>query len=42
MFRRITMLIPLLFVLGLSGCVFFPHGGGWHDHHYDGGYYNHR
>ena len=32
MFRRITMLIPLLIILSLSGCFIFPHGGGWHDH----------
>lgn len=44
MFRRITLLIPLLALLTLSGCIVFPHGG-WHDHHYyrDGpGYYEHR
>jgi hypothetical protein len=39
MFRRITLLIPLLIMLSMSGCFFFPHGGGggWHDHRYDGG-----
>ncbi len=37
MFRRITLLIPLLALLTLSGCIVFPHGG-WHgDHHYDRG-----
>jgi hypothetical protein len=46
MLRRITMLIPLLALLSLSGCIIFPHGG-WHgSHHYDGrggpGYYQHR
>jgi hypothetical protein len=46
MFRRITLLIPLLALLSLSGCIIFPHGG-WHGgHHYDGrggpGYYQHR
>jgi hypothetical protein len=45
MFRRITLLIPLLALLTLSGCIVFPHGG-WHgDHHYDRGgpgYYQHR
>jgi len=46
MLRRITMLIPLLALLSLSGCIIFPHGG-WHGgHHYDGrggpGYYQHR
>ncbi|MGH8450852.1 hypothetical protein [Pseudomonas sp.] len=44
MFRRITLLIPLLIMLSMSGCFFFPHGGGgWHDHRYDGGHgYEHR
>ncbi|MCU1737227.1 MULTISPECIES: hypothetical protein [Pseudomonas] len=37
MFRRITMLIPLLVILSLSGCFIFPHGGGWHDHRYADG-----
>ncbi len=45
MFRRITLLIPLLALLTLSGCIVFPHGG-WHGgHHYDRsgpGYYQHR
>lgn len=45
MFRRITLLIPLLAILSLSGCIIFPHGG-WHGgHHYDRGgpgYYQHR
>lgn len=45
MLRRITLLIPLLGLLALSGCVVFPHGG-WHGgHHYDRGgpgYYQHR
>lgn len=38
MLRRITLLIPLLMTLGLSGCwMFFPpgHGGGGGGH--DGG-----
>ncbi|WP_259740232.1 hypothetical protein [Pseudomonas brassicacearum] len=41
MFRRITLLIPLLIVLTLSGCVCFPRGGGWHGDHryYHDGYY---
>lgn len=45
MFRRITMLIPLLIILSLSGCFIFPRGGGWHDHdhrYYDGGGYYRR
>lgn len=45
MFRRITLLIPLLIILSLSGCIIFPHGGGWHDHdhrYYDGGGYYRR
>mgnify|MGYP007089692051 FL=1 len=37
MFRRITWLIPLLIMLSMSGCIIFPHGGGWHDHRYEGG-----
>jgi hypothetical protein len=37
MFRRITLLIPLLIILSMSGCIIFPHGGGWHDHRYYGG-----
>ncbi|MBH8614647.1 hypothetical protein ACX3YC_18010 [Pseudomonas mohnii] len=46
MLRRITLLIPLLALLSLSGCIVFPHGG-WHDHdrHYDHGgpgYYQRR
>ena len=24
-------------MLSISGCFFFPRGGGWHDHHDDGG-----
>ena len=37
MLRRITLLIPLLAMLTLSGCLFFPRDG-WHDHrHYDDG-----
>lgn len=35
MFRRITLLIPLLAMLTLSGCIIFPHDG-WHHRHYDG------
>lgn len=45
MLRRITLLIPLLIMLSMSGCFFFPHGGGggWHDHRYDEGRgYDHR
>jgi predicted glycosyltransferase involved in capsule biosynthesis len=45
MFRRITVLIPLLLTLTLSGCLIFPGDGGWHHHrHYDGGhgYYQRR
>lgn len=44
MFRRITVLIPLLMTLTLSSCLIFPDGG-WHYHHrhYDGGHgYHHR
>ncbi|WP_264083090.1 hypothetical protein [Pseudomonas salmasensis] len=37
MLRRLVLLIPLLIMLSLSGCFFFPRGGGWHDHHDDGG-----
>ncbi|WDU64832.1 hypothetical protein LRS56_10395 [Pseudomonas poae] len=39
MLRRITLLIPVLIMLTMSGCFFFPHGGGggWHDHRYDDG-----
>jgi hypothetical protein len=44
MFRRITLLIPVLVMLSLSGCIIFPHGGGHGGHrYYDGGgpgYYN--
>ncbi|WP_256206419.1 hypothetical protein [Pseudomonas sp. CF161] len=36
MFRRITMLIPLLLMLTLSGCIFLPGGHGGH-RYYDGG-----
>ena len=36
MFRRITLLIPLLLMLGLSGCIIFPGGHGGH-RYYDGG-----
>lgn len=28
MFRRMTLLVPLLAILTLSGCLFFPPGGG--------------
>ncbi|WP_191486632.1 hypothetical protein [Pseudomonas sp. FEN] len=38
MFRRITLLIPLLIIMSLSGCIIFPHGG-WHDHDHDRRYY---
>jgi hypothetical protein len=40
MLRRITLLIPLLIMLSMSGCFFVPHGGGggWHDHRYDDGH----
>lgn len=44
MFRRITVLIPLLITLTLSSCLIFPDGGWDHHHrHYDGGHgYYHR
>jgi len=43
MLRRIALLIPLIALLSLSGCLFFPHEGGWHgDRHYDGGHYEER
>ncbi|MGY2292895.1 hypothetical protein ACW9H6_24410 [Pseudomonas sp. SDO528_S397] len=44
MLRRITLMIPLLIMLSMSGCIIFPHGGGWHDHRYDEGGpgYSHR
>ncbi|WP_347900474.1 hypothetical protein [Pseudomonas purpurea] len=48
MFRRITLLIPLLITLTMSGCVFYPRGGhGYYHggpHYYNGGpvYYEHR
>jgi len=42
MLRRITLLIPLLAILTLSGCIVFPHGGGHHDHYYGGPGYYHR
>ncbi|MET1068783.1 MAG: hypothetical protein ABWY28_12320 [Pseudomonas prosekii] len=45
MLRRITLLIPLIALLSLSGCIILPHGGGHGDHHYDHGgpgYYQHR
>lgn len=45
MLRRITLLIPLLALLTLSGCIIFPNNG-WHGgHHYDRGgpgYYHRR
>lgn len=28
MLRRITLLIPLIALLSLSGCIIFPHGAG--------------
>lgn len=37
MLRRITLLIPLLIMLSMSGCLFFPHEGGRHDHRYSEG-----
>ncbi|QXI26805.1 MULTISPECIES: hypothetical protein [Pseudomonas] len=38
MFRRITLLIPALILLSLSGCIIMPRDhGGWHDHRYYGG-----
>ncbi|WP_300634020.1 hypothetical protein [Pseudomonas sp.] len=37
MLRRFALLIPLLIMLSMSGCFFFPHGGGWHDHRDEGG-----
>jgi len=45
MLRRITLLIPLLIIMSLSGCIIFPDHGGWHDHghrYYDGGGYYRR
>ncbi|BFT63749.1 hypothetical protein [Pseudomonas moorei] len=46
MLRRITLLIPLLALLSLSGCIVFPRGGWHHDHYYNDhggpGYYQHR
>jgi len=38
MLRRVTRLVPLVLILAMSGCVFFP-GHGWHDGHryHDGG-----
>ncbi|MGF6091200.1 hypothetical protein [Pseudomonas sp. 18173] len=45
MLRRITLLIPLLALLTLSGCIIYPHGGRHHDHDYGHGgpgYYQHR
>ncbi|WP_263860833.1 MULTISPECIES: hypothetical protein [Pseudomonas] len=36
MFRRITLLIPLLAMLTLSGCIIMPRDGG-HHRYYDGG-----
>lgn len=46
MLRRITLLIPLLALLSLSGCIFFPHGGPHGGHRFDDrggpGYYQHR
>ncbi|AZC18738.1 MULTISPECIES: hypothetical protein [Pseudomonas] len=43
MFRRITLLIPLLAMLTLSGCIIMPRDG-WHHRYHDGGpgYYYHR
>ncbi|WP_426186434.1 hypothetical protein [Pseudomonas sp. NFXW11] len=43
MLRRITLLIPLLAMLTLSGCIIMPNDG-WHHRHYDGGpgYYHYR
>lgn len=37
MLRRLILLVPLMIMLSLSGCFFFPRGGGWHDRHDDGG-----
>ncbi|MDH0796477.1 MULTISPECIES: hypothetical protein [Pseudomonas] len=37
MLRRLILLIPLMIMLSLGGCFFFPRGGGWHDHRYEGG-----
>jgi hypothetical protein len=45
MLRRITLLMPLLAILTLSGCIVYPYGGWHHHHHYDHrgpGYYQHR
>ncbi|WP_210639007.1 hypothetical protein [Pseudomonas sp. Tri1] len=37
MFRRLTLLLPLLSILTLSGCLFFPHDRGHGDHDRRGG-----
>ncbi len=37
MLRRLILLVPLMIMLSLGGCFFFPRGGGWHDRHDDGG-----
>jgi len=37
MFRRITVLIPLLLMLTLSGCIILPGGGHGGHRYYDGG-----
>lgn len=37
MFRRMTLLVPLLAILTLSGCLFFPPGGGHGGGHGGGG-----
>ncbi|WP_200868913.1 hypothetical protein [Pseudomonas brassicacearum] len=33
MFRRMTLLLPLLAILTLSGCLFFPHDRDHGDRH---------
>lgn len=37
MLRRLILLVPLMIMLSLGGCFFFPRGGGWHDRQDDGG-----
>ena len=38
MLHRITRLAPLLLILAMSGCVFFPDHGRHHDHRHDSRY----
>jgi hypothetical protein len=44
-FKRISAIVSIAAILGLSGC-FFGRGGGWNGHHYHDGdrgseHYNH-